>query len=85
MSRPSSCSSWLGTSFDVPVLLVHGERDMHAVTAVAQEYFAVIEAPAKDFVLLDGLGHMAPFVRPDLIETELITHILPLATRACRA
>ena len=82
MSRPSSCSSWLGTSFDVPVLLLHGERDMHAV---AQEYFAVIEAPAKDFVLLDGLGHMAPFVRPDLIETELITRILPLATRACRA
>jgi hypothetical protein len=61
VSRPSSCSSWLGTSFDVPVLLLHGERDMHAV------------------------GHMAPFVRPDLIETELITRILPLATRACRA
>jgi hypothetical protein len=58
---------------------------MHAVTAVTQEYFAVIEAPAADLVLLDGLGHMAPFVRPDLIETELITRILPLATRACRA
>jgi pimeloyl-ACP methyl ester carboxylesterase len=76
---------WLGTSFDVPVLLLHGDQDMHAVTAVAQEYFAVIEAPAQDFVLLDGLGHMAPFMRPDLIETQLITRIRPLATRACRA
>jgi len=76
---------WLGTSFDLPVLLLHGDQDMHAVTAVAQEYFASIEAPAKDLVLLDGLGHMAPFVRPDLIETELITRIRPLATRACRA
>jgi hypothetical protein len=56
---------------------------MHAVTALAQEYLARITAPAKDLVLLDGLGHMALFMDPDRIQHELITRVLPLI--ACEA
>jgi len=56
---------------------VHGDRDIHAVTSVAQEYFAEIQAPAKEFVLLDGLGHMALFTRPDLVLAELVSRVLP--------
>ena len=59
-----------------------GGRWPHAIPGLAVEYAAAIQAPAKDLILLDGLGHMAMLIRPERIETELRTRILPLATGA---
>jgi len=61
----------LGTRFEVPVLLLHGAHDAYAMPELAQEYVERIEAPAKAYVPLDGLGHMAPFLAPDRILDEL--------------
>lgn len=61
----------LGTRFEVPVLLLHGTLDAYAIPELAQEYVERIEAPAKTYVPLDGLGHMAPFLAPDRIIEKL--------------
>ena len=47
----------LGTKFDVPIFIVHGEHDLVATTGLAREYVAGIEAPEKAFVIAPGAGH----------------------------
>jgi pimeloyl-ACP methyl ester carboxylesterase len=66
----------LGTRFEAPVLLLHGTEDAYAIPELAQEYVESIEAPAKTYVPLHGLGHMAPFLAPDRILDEL-TALIP--------
>jgi len=66
----------LGTRFEVPVLLLHGTDDAYAMPELAREYVERIEAPAKAYVPLDGLGHMTPFLAPDRIRDEL-TALIP--------
>jgi pimeloyl-ACP methyl ester carboxylesterase len=65
----------LGTRFEVPVLLLHGTHDAYAIPELAQEYAERIEAPAKAYVPLDGLGHMSPFLAPGRILNELTTSL----------
>jgi pimeloyl-ACP methyl ester carboxylesterase len=62
----------LGTSFAVPVLILQGAQEEYALAELAQEYVERIEAPAKAYVPLDGLGHLAPFLAPDRIIEALI-------------
>jgi len=66
----------LGTRFEVPVLILQGAQEAYAVADLAQEYVELIEAPAKAYVPLDGLGHLAPFLAPDRILDEL-TALIP--------
>lgn len=75
---------WLGTSFQIPVVLLHGEADLHTLPTLAREYLSTIQAPGKEFVPLPGCGHMALLMRPDLVLTELLTRIRPLAVSRCR-
>jgi pimeloyl-ACP methyl ester carboxylesterase len=65
----------LGTHFEVPVLLLHGAQEAYAIPELAREYVDRIEAPAKAYVPLDGLGHLAPFLAPDRIIEELTTSL----------
>lgn len=65
----------LGTHFEVPVLILQGAREAFAIAELAQEYVERIEAPAKTYVSLDGLGHMAPFLAPDRILDELTARV----------
>jgi pimeloyl-ACP methyl ester carboxylesterase len=61
----------LGTRFEVPVLLLHGTQETYVMPELVQEYVERIDAPAKAYVPLDGLGHLAPFLAPDRILPEL--------------
>jgi pimeloyl-ACP methyl ester carboxylesterase len=65
----------LGTHFEVPVLILQGAQDAYAIPELAQEYVELIEAPAKAYVPLAGLGHMAPFLASDRILDELTASI----------
>ncbi|GGM44469.1 alpha/beta fold hydrolase [Dactylosporangium sucinum] len=65
----------LGTDFEVPVLLLHGADETWALPELAQEYAEAIRAPAKAYVPLAGLGHLAPFLAPDRILDELRARI----------
>ncbi len=66
----------LGTRFQVPVLLLHGATDSYAMPELASEYVDMIEAPAKAYVALTGLGHLAPFLAPDRIGQELVSRLV---------
>ena len=69
----------LGTRFDVPFFLFQGESDVITVTSLATEYFAEVEAPTKELVLIEDAGHFAAFTHPDRFLTELRTRVRPLA------
>jgi pimeloyl-ACP methyl ester carboxylesterase len=49
----------LGLKFGLPVVFVQGTENRLTVTALARDYFDRIEAPSKEFVVLDGAGHNA--------------------------
>jgi pimeloyl-ACP methyl ester carboxylesterase len=49
------------------------------VTSLATEYFAEVEAPAKELALIEDAGHFAAFTQPDRFLTELRTRVRPLA------
>lgn len=68
-----------GTKFKVPIFILQGDMDLQAPTSLAQEYFASVEAPNKEFVLLKGEGHTAVLILPDVFLKELIAHVLPIA------
>jgi len=69
--------SWVqDTRFAVPVYLLQGEGDEHTLTSLVREYFAAIEAPAKDLVLLPGGGHCVVLNQPEVFLAAL---------RACQA
>lgn len=47
----------LGTGFDVPMFLVHGEADLVATPDVARVFFNRLTAPQKAYVLVPRSGH----------------------------
>lgn len=65
----------LFTRFEVPFFLFQGDSDILTPTALAEEYFATVEAPAKGLVLLKGGGHMVILLQPDQFLMELLTHV----------
>ena len=69
----------LGTRFEVPFFLFQGESDVVTVTSLATEYFAEVEAPAKELALIEDAGHFVAFTQPDRFLTELRTRVRPLA------
>jgi len=69
----------LGLKFSQPVVFVQGAEDRLTVTALAREYFDRIEAPSKDFVVLDGAGHNAIFGDRDAFLNALEQRVRPLA------
>jgi pimeloyl-ACP methyl ester carboxylesterase len=72
----------LGTRFDIPFFLFQGESDVITLTELATEYFAEVEAPNKELVLIKDAGHFAAFTQPDLFLTELLTRVRPVASAA---
>ena len=70
----------LGTRFEMPFLILHGDADLHTLPSLAERYLAAIDAPAKEFVRLPGAGHLAMIAQPGPYLTELLTRVRPLAT-----
>jgi pimeloyl-ACP methyl ester carboxylesterase len=68
----------LGTRFEVPIFILQGAHETYAIPELAEEYVELIEAPAKAYVPLHGLGHLSPFLAPDRILDELTTLIRAL-------
>ena len=47
----------LGTRFAIPVFLLQGREDLVTTADVSKRYFDTIQAPRKDYVLLERTGH----------------------------
>jgi pimeloyl-ACP methyl ester carboxylesterase len=69
-----------GTGFAVPFFIFQGDSDEHTLTSLAQEYFAAVQAPSKELVLLPAGGHCAVLMQPAWFLTELRTRLCPLTT-----
>jgi len=75
----------LGPRFELPFFLFQGDADVFTPTALAEQYFAAVEAPHKEFALLRDAGHFAAFTRPEQFLELLLTRVRPRVLAARRA
>jgi pimeloyl-ACP methyl ester carboxylesterase len=68
----------LGYQFKIPFFIFQGEYDILTPVADARRYFEKIEAPHKEFVLIQNAGHLAAFANPSRFLHELVSRVLPL-------
>jgi pimeloyl-ACP methyl ester carboxylesterase len=69
----------LGPVFDLPFFIFTGDHDLVTPADLAHAYFEIVEAPRKEFVLLEGGGHSAILTMPDVFLRELVARVRPLA------
>jgi fermentation-respiration switch protein FrsA (DUF1100 family) len=74
----------LGTKFEIPIFIVQGAEDLHALPDMARAYFDSIRAPQKEFYLVAGTGHEPSAALLDRIHAVLLKKIRPLAMSAAR-
>jgi pimeloyl-ACP methyl ester carboxylesterase len=67
------------TDFHIPIFFLQGNLDERAQPPLAKEYFDQINAPHKEFVLLDGAGHFAVWTMSNRFLRELVARVRPLA------
>ncbi|HLU52827.1 MAG TPA: alpha/beta hydrolase [Acidimicrobiia bacterium] len=56
---------------DVPLYMVLGEHEARGRAVLAEEWFAMVEAPAKERFVFEGAGHRANFDRPGEFATVM--------------
>jgi pimeloyl-ACP methyl ester carboxylesterase len=62
----------------IPVFVFQGAEDFTTPTSLAREFVSSIRAPRKEFVAIDGAGHFAVFMKPDVFLKELVARVRPL-------
>lgn len=67
----------LGLTFDIPFFIFQGTCDQATPIELAEEYFAAVQAPHKEFVRFEGCHHFVVFNRPQDILRELLTRVIP--------
>ncbi|WP_329118422.1 alpha/beta fold hydrolase [Streptomyces sp. NBC_01465] len=70
-----------GTRFDVPFFMVQGACDLVNTPARARAFFDEVQAPVKEFTLIEDAGHFAVYKRPELFLDLLLTRVLPTLPR----
>jgi pimeloyl-ACP methyl ester carboxylesterase len=68
----------LGLKFEMPMFFFHGTADQQTPIELAEQYFADISAPHKEFVRFDRCHHFLVMNRPDDFLRELLTRVRPL-------
>jgi pimeloyl-ACP methyl ester carboxylesterase len=74
----SSSPKELGLDFALPIFFFEGTEDFTTPTALCQQYLALLHAPRKEFVPIEG-GHFAVFMNSGQFLKELIARVAPLA------
>jgi pimeloyl-ACP methyl ester carboxylesterase len=67
------------SSFAVPVVFIEGTDDRVALPSLARAYFDKIRAPSKQFVSIEGGGHLAIFTARQAFLRILVAKAKPLA------
>ncbi|MEZ0091852.1 alpha/beta fold hydrolase [Streptacidiphilus sp. EB129] len=74
----ASLDDWAdGTRFDVPFFVVQGACDLVNTPTRARAFFDDVQAPVKEFALIEDAGHFAVYKRPELFLDFLLTRVLP--------
>lgn len=71
-------SNTLGGEFALPVFVIQGAEDFTTPTSLASGFLNSLRAPRKEFVAIEGGGHFAVFMQPDIFLKELVSRVLPL-------
>jgi pimeloyl-ACP methyl ester carboxylesterase len=71
-------SKTLGGEFAIPIFVIQGAEDFTTPTSLAKIFLNSLRAPRKAFVAVEGGGHFAVFMKPDVFLKELVTRVLPL-------
>lgn len=64
------------TGFDIPVFFVQGTHEADGRADVFADWYRQVEAPDKDFILLDTSGHRPLFEQPDAFVDYMTTTVL---------
>ncbi|MFI0815269.1 alpha/beta fold hydrolase [Streptomyces sp. NPDC021098] len=79
----ASFDDWAdGNRFDVPFFVVQGACDLVNTPARARAFFDDVQAPVKEFTLIEDAGHFAAYKRPELFLDFLLTRVLPTVPSA---
>lgn len=73
--------SSLGPDFKIPIFFFQAAEDERTQASLAKEYLEWINAPHKEFVLLEGGGHFVVWSMPDRFLQELVARVRPLAVQ----
>jgi pimeloyl-ACP methyl ester carboxylesterase len=65
----------LGLEFAMPVYFIQGSEDFTTPVELAREYLEAIKAPRKEFVTIEGGGHFAVFMKPEVFLRELVKRV----------
>lgn len=69
-----------GTRFDLPFFVFQGDRDVLTPPERAQRFFDDVQAPVKDFALIDDAAHFASFRHPERFLDLMLTKVRPVVT-----
>ncbi|HZE39682.1 MAG TPA: alpha/beta hydrolase [Stackebrandtia sp.] len=70
-----------GTDFAVPFFVFQGEHDVLTPPSAAREFFDRVNAPVKDFALINGASHFASFREPGQFLELMLTRVKPAIER----
>ncbi|MEU7553026.1 hypothetical protein AB0B01_11880 [Streptomyces sp. NPDC044571] len=68
-----------GTRFEIPFFVFQGDRDVITPADRARRFFDEVEAPVKEFALIEDASHFASFRRPEQFLHLMLTRVRPLA------
>ncbi len=68
----------LGGAFRVPVFVVQGADDYTTPVSLARAFVQEIQAPRKAFIVIEGAGHFAVFMKADDFLNILVSRVRPL-------
>lgn len=69
-----------GTGFDLPFFVFQGDRDVLTPPECAKRFCDDVQAPVKDFALIDDASHFASFRLPEQFLNLMRTKVRPLVT-----
>ncbi|MFF4104115.1 alpha/beta fold hydrolase [Streptomyces sp. NPDC001903] len=67
-----------GTRFAVPFFVFQGDRDVITPPGRARAFFDEVEAPVKEFALIEDASHFAAFRHPDRFLELMLTRVRPV-------
>ncbi|MBP0450084.1 alpha/beta hydrolase [Kitasatospora sp. RG8] len=74
-----------GTRFDLPFFIFQGDQDVLTPTDRARRFHDDVQAPVKDFALIEDAAHFASFLHPDRFLDLMLTKVRPVVTVGPRA
>ncbi|MFI6848556.1 alpha/beta fold hydrolase [Kitasatospora sp. NPDC050467] len=69
-----------GTRFDLPFFVFQGDRDVLTPTNRAKRFFDDVQAPVKEFALIEDASHFASFQHPDRFLELMLAKVRPVVT-----